>query len=66
MSMARTMLMDEFHLTLRVPSKLLAAEYRAIHRSLDRPRFHAALSAAVRQLLSRYPSLRKLRVRVSR
>jgi hypothetical protein len=64
--MPRTILMDEFHLTLRVSSTLPAAEYRAIHRSLGRPRLHAALSAAVRQLLSRYPSLRKLRVRVSR
>jgi hypothetical protein len=64
--MARTILMDEVHLTFRVPSKLPAAEYRAIHRSLDRPAFHAALSAAVRQLLRRYPSLRKLRVRLSR
>ncbi len=64
--MARTILMDEVHLTFSVSSKLPAATYRAIHRSLDRPRFHAALTATVRQLLSRYPSLRRLRVRVSR
>jgi hypothetical protein len=66
MSMARMILMDEFHVALRVSNKLPAAEYRAIHRSLGRRRFQAALSAAVRQLLSRYPSLRKLRVRLSR
>jgi hypothetical protein len=64
--MVRTILMDELHLTLRVPSKLPAAEYRAIHRSLHRPRFHTALAAAVRELLRRYPSLRRLRVRLSR
>jgi len=64
--MARTFLMDHFHLNFQVPSNLPEAEYRAIHRSLDRPRFHAALLATVRQLLSRYPSLHRLRVRVSR
>jgi len=64
--MPRTILMDEFHVTLRVSSKLPAAEYRAIHRSLGRPRFQAALLAAVRQLLRRYSTLRKLRVRLSR
>jgi hypothetical protein len=64
--MARTILMEELHLTLVVPSKLPANEYRAIHRALNRPSFHAALSAAVRQLLRRYPSLGKLRVRLSR
>jgi hypothetical protein len=64
--MARTILMDELHLAFRVPSTLPAAEYRAIHRSLHRPRFHTALAAAVRQLLARYPSLRSLRVRLSR
>jgi hypothetical protein len=66
MHMARMILMDEFHLILKVASKLPAAECRAIHRALDRPLFQAALSAAVRQLLRHYPSLRRLRVRISR
>jgi hypothetical protein len=66
MSMARTTLMEEFHLTCTVPSNLPPSEYRAIHQSLNRPRFHAALLAAVRQVLGRYASLRKLRVRLSR
>jgi hypothetical protein len=64
--MARTTLMDEFHVALNVPSNLPAGEYRAIRQSLNRQRFHTALLAAVRQLLRRYPSLHKLRVRLSR
>ncbi len=64
--MARTVLIDEFHLTLRVPSDLPPAASRAITRTLDRPRLHAELRGAVRQVLRRYPALRAVRVRLSR
>ena len=64
--MVRTILMEEFHLTLVVSRNLPAAEYRAIRRSLQRRSFHNALSAAVGQLLNRYSALCSLRVRLSR
>ena len=64
--MARTILIDELHLAFLVSNALTAAEYQAIRRSIRRPSLEVALSAAVRQVLHRCPSLSKIRVRLSR
>jgi hypothetical protein len=64
--MARTILLDEMHLIFRVPRGLTAAEGRALRRSLRRPTFLPTLTAAIRAVIRRYPSLRKVRVTVAR
>jgi hypothetical protein len=64
--MHRSTLMDEFHLTLLIPSNLPDSECRTIRRTLARRQFQAALTTAVRRVLGRYSSLRKVRVRLSR
>jgi hypothetical protein len=64
--MPNLIVMDELHLTLSAPRGLTPAQYRSIRRALTRPGFRAALDAAVRQALRRYPSLRAVRVTVSR
>lgn len=64
--MANYILMDEFHLTILVPSHLRDAEYDAIHRSLSSKRLHARLSRAVRQVLHAQRPLVRVRIRLSR
>jgi hypothetical protein len=64
--MARSVLMEEFHLTVYAPGKLSAAEYGAIHRTLNGRRFRAALDRAVKEVVRRYPSLKKARFTLTR
>jgi len=64
--MPRLILVDELHVTLSAPRGLTPAEYRSIRRALVRPGFRAALGSAVRAALRRFPSLRRVRVTLSR
>jgi len=64
--MSKSMLIEEFHLSLYVPRGLSDAECGAIRRDLDDARFRARLGRAVRDLIRQYPSLHKLRTTVSR
>ena len=43
----KTLVIDELHITVSVPSKLGPAEYRSIRRALNRPGFRTALIRAV-------------------
>jgi hypothetical protein len=65
-SMPKKILMDEFHVSVTVPSGLSKAEYDAIHRSLKSTRFQKRLREGMRNIFRRYPSLRKTRVAISR
>jgi hypothetical protein len=58
--------MDEFHVSFFVPRGLAEAEYAAVRRALDQARFRADLRRAVRGVVANRPSLRKVRVRISR
>jgi hypothetical protein len=64
--MPKLILVDELHVTLSAPRGLTAAEYRSVRRALMRPGFRAALGRAVRAALRGFPSLRRVRVTVSR
>ena len=64
--MAKTILFEEFHVTVRVPRGLSGPECAAIRRSLNAAGFHAALRRAIREVFSEYPPLRRLRVVISR
>jgi hypothetical protein len=64
--MAQTILLDEFHLNVRAPRGLPEAEYQAMRRALDEPRFQAELRRAVRTVFRRHPALGKVRLALSR
>jgi hypothetical protein len=64
--MAKTILIDEIHVSMRVPDGLGAAEYAAIRRILGGVRFRARLGPAVRDVVRRYPSLRTVRIALTR
>ena len=64
--MPKTILMEQFHVTVHAPGKLKATEYDAIHRTLIGRRFRAALGRAVEEVARRFPSLNKTRFSISR
>lgn len=64
--MARSIVIEEFWVTAFVPRRLDAAECKAIRRTLTGTRFRKALEQAVQATRERYPSLRKVRITVSR
>lgn len=64
--MSKTIVFDEFHLTLLVPPRIREAEATAIKKVLDSRRFQRDLARAARTVLRRYPALRRVRARLSR
>jgi len=64
--MAKTVLLEEFHVTVRAPRGLPEPQSAAIRRTLNAARFHTALRGAIRGVFSEYPALRRLRVLISR
>jgi hypothetical protein len=57
--------MEEWHVTFFAPPGLDEATYDAISQALDEARFRAALWRAVRAVVRRHPSLRRVRVQLS-
>ena len=64
--MTKMILIDEFHLSVSVPRGLPEPEYRSIRHTLDNRRFRTDLGQAIRHVFRRYPSLHKVRARLSR
>ena len=64
--MAKNVLMDEFHVSFLAPHNLSPAEYDAVRRTLDELYFRALLKRTVKNVTARFPSLSKVRVRLSR
>ena len=64
--MTKMILIDEFHLSVSVPRGLPEPEYRTIRHSLDDRRFRTELGRGIRQVIRCHPSLREVRVRLSR
>ena len=64
--MAKDILFDEFHLTVRAPRGLPDAEYDAMRLALDGKPYRARLRRAVRRVFAMFPALAKLRVKPSR
>jgi len=60
--MPKTVVIDEIHLTVSVPSRLRRGEYRSIRRTLKGASFHTKLSHTVREVFHRHPSLNKVRI----
>jgi hypothetical protein len=63
---AKDILIEEFHLTVRAPPGLPEAEYDAMRLALDGKSFRARLRRAARRVFGHIPSLAKVRVRLSR
>ena len=66
MSKSKTVLIEEYHLGLRVPHDLPEAECIAVKRQLDDAAFQTGLRQAVRSFLKQYAVLVKVRVTLSR
>jgi len=63
--MPKPVLLDEWHVTFRIPENLPAAEVRAVRRVLNSKPFTAAVRRAVSQEVRRRPALKLVRVPVS-
>ena len=63
--MAKMILIEEFHLSLRVPAGLAPEDNQRICRTLRRRQFRAELLHAVRALMRRKPTLARARVFLS-
>jgi hypothetical protein len=64
--LVKAIIIDQFHVTVLVKHGLPETEYDAIHRTLDKARFHVQLRRAVRAVIQQFPSLTKVRVTVTR
>jgi hypothetical protein len=64
--MADLVLLDEFHVVVRVAADLPDAEVDAVRAALDGPEFEARLVRAVRSALAAFPDLAPCRVDLDR
>jgi hypothetical protein len=64
--MPRTVVIDELHLTVRVPSGLPETEADAVRRTLAADEFMDRLRRAVRVVLRAFPDLAPARISVTR
>jgi len=62
----KTVILDEWQLTFRIPADLPDADVDAIRRVLDDPQFLARLRTALRRVLLADPALTPVRVTVGR
>jgi hypothetical protein len=62
----KLILLEEFHLTVLARHALHEETYQAMHRTLNKASLHAELRRAVMGVIRRYPSLKEIRVRLSR
>ena len=64
--MARSLVMEEFHVTVKVPGGLAQSVYGSIRRTLNRTRFQTRLRRAILAVFRRCPTLVKIRVTLTR
>jgi hypothetical protein len=64
--MPKTVLLDEWHVTFRIPSTLPADDVRAVRRVLNSITFTAAVRRMVSQQVKRRPALKPVRVTLTR
>jgi hypothetical protein len=64
--MPKTILLEDYHLTVIAPAGLRKAEYTAMVRTLHGKRFQARLHEAVREVFRRYSSLKKVQFSLDR
>jgi hypothetical protein len=64
--MAKTIIIDEFHVTVLAPRGFTERQYGSMHGALRGPKLLRELVHSVRNVLRRFPALANARVRVSR
>jgi hypothetical protein len=64
--MAKSVVIDELHLTIRVPNDLPDDEAEAIRRTLARDDFMDRLRRAIRVVVRAFPELAVVRVSLTR
>jgi hypothetical protein len=64
--MARSVVIDEVHVTFRVPADLTEEEAEEVRRALDGEEFMARLRRAVRAALGELPELGAVRAALGR
>lgn len=64
--MSKTILLEQFHLTVLAPVGLVKTDYRAMLRTLQSKRFRASLRDGLRRVFRRHPSLKRARFRIDR
>lgn len=62
--MAKSVLLEQFHLSILVASNLPEKRIRSARRTLGSRRFKTQLRSAVRRLFGHYPALRELRLSI--
>ena len=64
--MAKTILMEKFHLTVLLPAGLSKTEYSTVLRMLHSKRFQTSLHNAVGNVFRSHSSLKSAKFRISR
>lgn len=64
--MAKSVLIDEFHLQIFIPATLPDKKARAVRRALQRRGFVANLRDSIAKCMACHPTLRGLRITLSR
>ncbi len=64
--MPKTVLLDEWHVTFRIPVSLSDADVRAIRRVLNGKAFTAAVRRAVLTEVRKHPVLKPVRLTLAR
>ncbi len=64
--MSKTVLLDEWHVTFRIPAVMTDSDVRVIRRVLNGKAFTAAVRRAVRIEMNKRPALKPLRVMIGR
>lgn len=63
--MARSVMFDQYHLSIFVRRGLPEQDYRAIRRVLKSTRFVIEMRRGVQAVINKYPALRKTRITVT-
>jgi hypothetical protein len=63
--MPKTVMLDEWHVTFRIPKTMPDSDVRAVRRELNSKAFTAAVRRVVSQEVRRRPALKPVRVTVS-
>jgi hypothetical protein len=64
--MAKTIVIEEFHVTMLVPARLSKTEYAPVLRTLRSNRFQSRLQEVVGNVLRRHSSLKTVKFSISR
>lgn len=63
--MAKSILMEEFHIAFTMRAGMPVARYAAVARTLRNTRFQKRLRAAITTVLRPFPSLQHVKIKIS-